>query len=388
MSNVDKIFEEIGHARLSPSGSARWLNCTASVKKTSGMPNKSSKFAQEGTDAHTYHEQILLKTYVDGTMDKGTETAVRVSTDYINSILHPETDMHIEMRVPLTSYGISGLGGGSSDVILINYNDDFERTVRSVEVVDYKHGKGIVVEIDGCTQLMQYGLGTVIMFDIPDNVPIKMTITQPRAYHKDGPIRSMIMTAGELRKWADMVLLPKARECNSDDAKYVPSDTACRWCLANGDCDAQAAKYTKLFSDGIEEVPKRPVGRPQKRDDGTLDPYVRDSILLNLTSIKKFLKSVEDRAHREVLNGSKDYPMFKLVRKRSNRKFKDGADKVLVQKFPDLIDKMYASSALKSPSKLEELGIDSSEFKDLLVETSASSDDLVVASIKDSRKSR
>jgi hypothetical protein len=40
------------HALMSPSSANRWTHCPASVPLTKDLPNKSSKFAQEGTTAH------------------------------------------------------------------------------------------------------------------------------------------------------------------------------------------------------------------------------------------------------------------------------------------------------------------------------------------------
>ena len=40
------------HARLSASGSAKWLNCPGSVALEEQFPNVSSEEAKEGTKAH------------------------------------------------------------------------------------------------------------------------------------------------------------------------------------------------------------------------------------------------------------------------------------------------------------------------------------------------
>lgn len=40
------------HAKLSASGSSRWLNCPGSVKAEEPYPNETSSFAIEGTRAH------------------------------------------------------------------------------------------------------------------------------------------------------------------------------------------------------------------------------------------------------------------------------------------------------------------------------------------------
>ena len=47
------------HAKLSASGSSRWLNCPGSVKAEEGFTDNGSAFAFEGTCAHELAELAL-----------------------------------------------------------------------------------------------------------------------------------------------------------------------------------------------------------------------------------------------------------------------------------------------------------------------------------------
>ena len=49
------------HAKLSASGSKKWLNCPLSVKLESKIPNESSTYAEEGTKAHELSELKLRR---------------------------------------------------------------------------------------------------------------------------------------------------------------------------------------------------------------------------------------------------------------------------------------------------------------------------------------
>ena len=49
------------HAFLSASSAARWTNCPPSAKLCATMPDSSSPYAQQGTDAHSLCEHLLLK---------------------------------------------------------------------------------------------------------------------------------------------------------------------------------------------------------------------------------------------------------------------------------------------------------------------------------------
>lgn len=47
------------HAKLSASGSKRWMTCAGSVTLEKDFPETNSPFAEEGTRAHAFAEQML-----------------------------------------------------------------------------------------------------------------------------------------------------------------------------------------------------------------------------------------------------------------------------------------------------------------------------------------
>lgn len=51
----------VRHAILSASSSHRWLNCPPSAQLCAAEANKSSPYAQQGTDAHELCEYKVLK---------------------------------------------------------------------------------------------------------------------------------------------------------------------------------------------------------------------------------------------------------------------------------------------------------------------------------------
>ena len=54
------------HAKLfTPSGSHRWLECTASAKLNAELADTTSSFAEEGTAAHSLCEYKVLKAFHD-----------------------------------------------------------------------------------------------------------------------------------------------------------------------------------------------------------------------------------------------------------------------------------------------------------------------------------
>jgi len=65
------------HAKLSPSAAERWMTCPGSVPLSIGMPDKTSAYAEEGTQAHELAERML----------KHEAGAVTPDVDMFNNVL-------------------------------------------------------------------------------------------------------------------------------------------------------------------------------------------------------------------------------------------------------------------------------------------------------------
>ncbi len=200
------------HARLSPSSWKQWGTCPGSIAliEALGIPDKPSKYAAEGTVAHEVHEQCLLhnkdaKDYLGETLEsdgfsfkvnQNMVEAVQTSLDYIRTRIQEaedfgyEVEMMVEIRSSLKHLGIKGLDGGTADVVLIFRLDG---VITEVEIIDYKHGQGVAVEVKDNGQALCYITGVValpIFNGCGIHEGIKITISQPRAHHPDGRIRS------------------------------------------------------------------------------------------------------------------------------------------------------------------------------------------------------
>lgn len=238
------------HAKLSPSAYARWMNCPGSVALIEDLDidGGTSFAAEEGTAAHALGEKCLLdesnaadhlgvKIYGDFKVTEEMAEAVQVYLDFIRGCINAaendfiDTKLEVEVKCSLRSYRIPGLDGGTSDTLLTHED-------HSIHVIDYKHGKGVAVEIENNGQLMQYGLGAVLKQHNPDNMIIVLTIVQPRAFHPDGPIRSIEMKGKDLIKWGAKTLVPAAKATLEKDAPLIPGESQCRWCAARGNCTA------------------------------------------------------------------------------------------------------------------------------------------------------
>lgn len=337
----------MSHARLPPSGSSRWFDCPGSVKLIDALEiqDTTSYPAAQGTLAHEICELSIKqgvdpseflgrKSTVDGfdfKVDKEMVEACREYVDYINdntdNTFGQNIEFMLEVPCPLSSYGVPGLDGGTSDCVIVNHDELI------LEIVDYKHGRG-VVEVEANKQLMQYGLGALINHvytDEFDDVSVSdyrviLTIVQPRAYHADGPIRSWEISAQELIDWGNNVLKPAAELCNSDDAPITPSEDACRWC---------PVKTCKARYDATMDV----TGADNITNDKLMDVQEIKNILRYSGMIRQFLDDVEKHVIEEINSGSSDYAGdYKLVESRPRRRLDDNAFDELFSPLLDYLD--------------------------------------------------
>ena len=83
-----------------------------------------------------------------------------------------------------------------------------------IEVIDFKGGRGVRVDATRNSQLMLYGLGALLEFDpLYDIRTVRMTIVQPRLSNTS----TYEITAGELIRWAESEVRPKAAISTNND---------------------------------------------------------------------------------------------------------------------------------------------------------------------------
>ncbi len=356
------------HAKLSPSSSKRWMTCPGSIAliEELGIEDTTNEYAAEGTAAHEIHERCLLKHQLaeyylgevieaDGfkfTVNQNMVDAVQESLDYIANRIEEAIDfgynveISVEERSSLKYLNIPGLDGGTADVILLFWLDS---KLMEVEIIDYKHGQGVAVEVIGNTQALCYTLGIIMLpklngHGIPEG--IKITISQPRSHHPEGRIRSWGIDKDYLLNWEDDVLVPKANATHEKDVPLVPSDEGCRFCPANGQC---SALYDKTQEIAIADF----------KDDNFPNPKImtaeqKQVVMDHAVMIRAFIVAVENQIKLEVDHGSKDYENhYKLVQKTTHRKFKEDA---LDPDFSPLLDYLkHKDLFVEKPRSLGEI---------------------------------
>lgn len=334
------------HSRIGASSMDRWSQCPASVRLSQGIPNRSSKYAEEGTLAHDLAAKYL-ESYATGNdgaviqelaaLDKEIapemKEAVDVYVDYVFAILGQIEDpkILIEHRFDL-SVIYPGLFGTADCVI-------YDPKRKHLYVFDYKHGMGIPVEVfeDGKAnvQLSYYALGALLSTGFPCET-VTLGIIQPRCHHPDGPVRTFAMPAIELIDFAsDLAIFASRTE--DPNAPIVPGDH-CRFCPASPTCP-------KLHQTAL-------VTAKQEFSAVTAyDPVKLSETLSMLPAIEGWVKSVREFAYHEAQAG-RSIPGWKLVPKRATRRWRDELEAEMVFANHAMLD-VFETPKMKSPAQIE-----------------------------------
>jgi hypothetical protein len=312
------------HARLSASGSHRWLACPGSILLEESYPEDVvSEFAEYGTAGHQLAQICLEKerpaTLFEGqvfnesknfpegfTVDAEMADAVQVYLDYCNSLGGGET--HIEKRVDFSLYVEEGFGTAD----FINIKRD------AIHVVDLKMGKGVKVNAEWNTQGMLYALGVVWGSKLKDNDLVHIVIVQPRLDH----ISEWSITVNELLTWARDEVKPKAKQAWDGEPIFNPGEYQCRFCKAKPTCKALAEHSLKTAMDTFTDIPTE----EDLKEVNTLTHEEIGALLPRVNTLVNWAKSLEAYAFNELNKGEK-VPGYKLVMGRNgNRKWTSEAD--------------------------------------------------------------
>jgi hypothetical protein len=352
------------HSKYSASSADRWLICTGAIKaieadiKSGKLKEEgtTSVFAEEGTAAHEVAEKCLaagLDAVDYGGMDikvgknkyRVTDemvVAVNIYLDHIYDILKwEEPELHIEKKNSLKKV-LKVDCGGTSDCGMIG--DDW------LHIIDYKHGKGEVVEVPA-VQNRIYGLA--FYHNLPKKKKskirrVRLTIIQPRAPHINGPIRTEELTIEALLQWQKDVLEPAIKANEQKKIVLKGSIKGCMWCPRAGYCAEAAAHQLELaeleFSDFSSEVS---LAEPQDLTDKQIQQIIEYG-----GRFTKWLKAVHEHARQRAEKG-KNWDNMKLVESIGNRTIPNEA--AAVKMFTKYVPKkfLYEPAKLLSPANLE-----------------------------------
>ena len=242
------------HALLSASSAHRWMICTKAPRLEESVEEEQSIYAAEGSLAHSLAEiktaveigkiskqkylkklqQIRSDPLYTEEMDKATEIYKEFCIERFNEAKAATKDavIMLEQRLDYSPWVPDGFG--TSDTTIISD--------KVLEIIDYKHGKGVAVSAYENTQMKLYALGAVNQFGfLYDLETIRMTICQPRL----DSISTFEMSVEDLLKWGNEVVKPKAELAFKGEGDFIAGEH-CRFCKVKAFCRARAEENMKL----------------------------------------------------------------------------------------------------------------------------------------------
>ena len=300
-----------GHAVLSASSSHRWLNCNPSARLEQEFEDWETEAAAEGTAAHALAEHKLRKAlkmrssrpqsqFDSDEMEEHTDSYVEFVLEQLERAKQYCTDpmILIEQKLDFSCYVPDGFGTG--DCLIV--------ADKTLHIIDFKYGLGVLVDAYENPQMMLYALGALRIFDsLYDIEKVSMSIFQPRREN----VSTWSIPVTELKHWADETLKPKAELAYAGKGEYVPG-AWCQFCKAAVKCRARA--------DARMELAKYEFALPPLLTDAEIE-----DILGKLDDLTKWANEIIAYAQDAAINHGKHWTGFKVVESKTNRKYTDEA---------------------------------------------------------------
>ena len=297
------------HSVYPPSSAKRYMNCTPALKLEQQFEDEQSPYAEEGSAGHALAEHLIKKHLKKRSKrpvsDYYTDELVEAVDEYVGYCIGQieaakqecsDPVFELERRTDISRH-IEGCFG-TADMVIV--------TDHKIHVIDLKLGKGVMVDAEHNEQLMIYGLGILDFYEILYDIEtVALTIVQPRLEH----LSTWEISVEDLKKWAKEELEPKARMALAGEGEFRAGDH-CRFCKARFTCRARAEEYLKL-------------ARMEFAEPALLSDDEIAEVLLKADTLKKWAEEIYAYAQNEAVVNHRQWPGFKLVLGKSNRKYTD-----------------------------------------------------------------
>lgn len=389
------------HALLSPSGSKKWLGCSASLLCEKDIPNESGQAAINGTAMHAVSEDLLNRhikgeTTVTAAHYKGVYvlnegkgpikavagkppagavfindefvTMVERYTDYALGVISSAEYVKIEMRAELTKllhpgYISAGLPAsesapGDPGVVKTFGTADLVAVIPRTDgtfmllVGDLKTGRH-AVEAKENKQLMLYALAILAKLRrLYDITLVRLAIFQP---YCGGPSEWDITPEGLdiFRKFASKRAIEAldvyyGGKKNLKASHFKPSADACQWCRFNEKCNARTKAAIQT---GGTTATDADLGD----DNHEMTPEELKAAYEKLPELRQHIATIEKAMHAALLSGVA-VPGYKLVTgKEGNRKWSDAAKVTEMLEGARIKRDMMFKESLISPTDAEKV---------------------------------
>lgn len=237
----------MNHSVIPPSSAGIWgkpNGCTGSVAMSAAFPEtEENETAQEGTAVHELAARMIRNEPIDQSIPYTDEMwdSAKVYADDVKKVqqqctVYAVTRVEQIVRAPR----IHDKSFGTNDCNI------YDPRYRKLYVWDFKNGRKIVEAFENW-QAINYVAGIFDTLGININgiydqdITVIIRIVQPRAFHKDGPIREWIVSGAALRTYfnglktkAHIVLGPNATTHSGSHCYECSARHACSSAIESG----------------------------------------------------------------------------------------------------------------------------------------------------------
>lgn len=300
------------HTRFSPSAASRRIHCPPSLLLEEQFEEGESRYAAEGTAGHKMAEHLIRKYLKQRTTrptsEFYTDELLEAVDEYVSFVIGMIEDVRrtcahpilvVEQRIDASEYVDNCFG--TADMVII--------TDQVAHVIDLKLGRGVEVHAEENPQLMIYGLGVLHMAEaLFDIETVRMTIFQPRLNNSS----TWSVSPEYLKRWGDEVLRPAGAQALIGAGEFA-AGSWCRFCKARNQCRARAESFLEMAQHDFR--------RPALLSDEEIA-----DVISRADELSKWAADVYAFAQDQAITHGKQWPGFKVVEGKSNRKFTSDAD--------------------------------------------------------------
>ena len=336
----------------------RVMACPGSVRLSVDIPQTRSAAALDGNFAHALGEHMIKKKPVrpghiielrDGEKMKADDKMMEAARFYADHVLSYGGRVFTEVSVKHDGHTRNA------------YADTIIDMGREIVVIDFKYGYFPVRLVNDAgevnPQLLYYAYGALELHRWKHKYAV-LEIVQPRCQEVP-PIQSHRVLAGEVKKWGDEILFERLHAIDDPAAPLNPGGH-CHFCPALAACPAVQAESNKLAMTDFGELSSARSGFAISRLSPIIpdDPERLSRVLKFAPVVDAWLRACEAAAQAE-LEAGREVPGFKLVAKRSNRKWPDGKSNIQVVKALGVpmgrAKNCYTEPELLSPAQMEKV---------------------------------
>ena len=248
-----------------------------------------------GAELRKLKKDELWQDEMDGYTDTYLDALRDIAAEY-------DAPPHVALEVKVDFHEYVPEGYGTADCLMVGDIDG----ITTLNVIDFKYGKGVDVAARENPQMMLYALGALLdYYPIYDIQLVQMTIVQPRVKREPD---TWMLPVDRLCTRAEDIVEPAAKLAAEGKGEFAEGDW-CRWCAIRGSCRARAEANLEAAKLDFRKPPE------------LTDTEVSEALELG-QRLKQWLTDLEEYALGACLDG-REIPGFKAVEGRSVRAWTD-----------------------------------------------------------------